>query len=122
MTRPLPATLPAPLTTTGLLVVAAGDEAPVDLVVKISTGGTVTGLLAWTLGTTDGPKLPVVVDSSPSSSSVGCAPAVAVVDVRSVVTGAPVVTGQTVVPTETSDVVMSAGQLVDTDGGHDVMV
>jgi hypothetical protein len=47
---------------------------------------------------------------------------VGVVDVRRVVTAPPSVAGQTVVPTETTDMVSRVGQLVVTDGGHDVMV
>ncbi len=118
--RPLPTTFSAPLTTTGLVVDAGAEPVPVGLVVTTSTGGTETALLGLEpllpieLGTTEGMKLPVAELLPPVGSS---APPVTVVEVRRVLA-----TGQTVVPMATREVVSRAGQLVVTDGGHEVMV
>ncbi len=103
-----------------MLVDAGAEPVLLGLVVTTSTGGTETALLGLEpllpieLGTTDGMKLPVAEPLPP----VGCsAPPVAVVEVRRVLA-----MGQTVVPMGTSEVVSRAGQLVVTDGGHEVMV
>ena len=122
--RPLPTTFSAPLTVTGLVVDAGAEPELVGLVVTTSTGGTVTEPLGLALlppielGATEGAKLPLVADSVSLPLPVGWAPPpVTVVDVRRVLA-----TGQTVVPMGTRLVVSRAGQLVVTDGGHDVMV
>ncbi len=113
--NPLPTTFSAPLTTTGLLVGAG--VAPFGAAV---TGPLGVAPLPVELGANEGAKLPVKLPVASSSSSlpVGWATAPgAVVDVSRVLA-----TGQTVTPTETSDVVSWAGQLVVTDGGHEVTV
>ena len=107
------------------MVVDAGAEPVlVGLVVTTSTGGAVTEPLVLALlppielGATEGAKLPLVADSVSLPLPVGLAPPpVTVVDVRRVLA-----TGQTVVPMGTRLVVSRAGQLVVTDGGHEVMV
>lgn len=107
-------------------VVAGPVVDAVSLVVTTSTGGTLTDELGFTLGWTLGTKLPVASSLSLLEGGTA-APPVGLVVVRRVVTLAPappvgVPMGQTVVPMTTSEVVSRVGQLVLTEGGHDVTV